>query len=104
MNPHDDPLHNARAVVRTWRENDHHQAWGPAAQNRTPSYLNSIAAIAWSDVQRVADQAADTLVREGFLPGHEIVRDLRGVASRAAQHANHLSHWARQLSAVEQGQ
>lgn len=92
---------NARSVVTTWRKGDHLHAWGAAAADRPPSETNRCAARAFTAVAETADHQADVLQDLGFLPGHEIMRELRGIASKAAHRANRAAAWANELEEAE---
>ena len=92
---------NARSVVKIWDSGDHLHAWGPAAHNKPPSKINQAAADASRCLQLAADNLADDLLKQGFLPGHEVIRGLRGTASQYAQRANRLYQWADHLKSAE---
>ena len=96
--------HNARSVVSAWRqdvEKGWRSAWGAAAQSTSPALLNYAAADAVDQVRSAADMAANDLMSVGFLAGHPIVRNLRGVASTHAAEVNRLRNWAADLALAE---
>lgn len=94
-------IRNARAVLATWRRGDHLHAWGPAAHDSPPSVIARATVDAWVAVQQAADLQADTLIASGFLPGHAAIRELRGVASTAADRATRTLAWTNALATVE---
>jgi hypothetical protein len=88
---------NARSVVHSWRAGDHLGEWGPSAHDKDPHWLTVVAVAAHVAVATAADDAADSLIAAGFLPGHAHVRNLRGTASTLAREANRLQRWAEAL-------
>ena len=92
---------SAVAVVTTWRRGDHVGAWAEPAASMTPSEVTRMAAGTWGEIRGVIDAQADMLANYGFLPGLPLMRELRGLATQAAQSAQRAHAWANDLRDAE---
>lgn len=94
-------MRNARAVVQSWRQEQHIAHWDPPAHSKTPGELFTILSEQWAAISKYIDDTCDGLRAVGFQPSHPEVRELRKVASNAAhRHQRHAS-WAADLNAAE---
>ena len=94
---------NALSVVAAWRSEcgGRPTAWGLPAAEMSPSAVNRHAAAAWAAIAKKADAEADGLAHMGFLVGHPIMREMRGIASTAASASRSATAWANDLEWAE---
>jgi hypothetical protein len=94
-------LMNARAVVKSWKNNLHLNYWGPNAQGMLPSEVTQIRAAAYQSLAETIDDIIVDLLDAGFLTANITIIEFQKLASENANKAAVAREWAANLWEAE---